>query len=102
MEQSERKSFQVISFFVQIHHSVLHKSHVYRRGPWKLILGQVGIPLAEVELYREPVRWIAEDGNICDTFAEMAIWWYFNWVNLKVNIDIPLSKYGKWSWGQIS
>jgi hypothetical protein len=47
---------------------------VYRRGPWKLILGQVGIPLAEVELYREPVKWIAEDGNICDTFAEMAIW----------------------------
>ena len=50
------------------------RSHVYRRGPWKLILGQHAIPLAEVELFREPVNWIAEDGNICDTFAEMAIW----------------------------
>ena len=47
---------------------------MYRRGSWKLILGQHGIPLAEVELFREPVNWISEDGNICDTFAEMAIW----------------------------
>ena len=52
----------------------ISRSHVYRRGPWKLILGQHGIPLAEVEVFREPVNWIAEDGNICDTFVEMSLW----------------------------